>query len=345
MRKIFVLLILIGYQFLTSMIFDSIFDNENFQFELYSYHGMEYFPITDKTPYLKKTMFFLEKNISLHENISIGLKLKYLDQLQNEKIIVDSLSFKRKIHHFVIQYRLFDKRYGANSYLGNVDVYSSQFHTGLLENYRFEGLEIGWDNKSYAIIAGLGGNEHNRSMAYTEISKQWHDQWLKAGVLYASRSNLSNQKNFLFHVDSKLKFSFISNYCTGCYEMNLDSENYTGIKRFQLYDEVIISITKNFRFGGSCQFDRKDTKEKITIIEKSDSFSGMIEYSKKNFSILLRNDYKDTNLYINRKMQSIFSIFINSFWQLSLNVEYFYPENFPEYYQIGFQTVIKYAEK
>lgn len=321
-------------------------DNLNFNLELDSFQGGEYFPENDQMNYQHKTDFRIGTNLSLTEISDLSFRLRYTHDFFEEKIMLDSLSVNLYSQNSVFAFQVYDRKYGSKSILQNLDASRGHFKQGLLENYRFVGLsgiyEKQFNDSNYLSLNGkIGGNDFNRTLCMLDLLYQ--DEYLDfaIGGIYSGRSNRNNLTGILYYSELKYELSWWKLYTVGSTEYLENDSTDPTISRQKFYGESIFKIASFFSLGGGLYYEKEDSDYDQYDFTKHSTFI-YAEPRYKNFSNSILLEFSDSENYEYNKYQNILNYAITDFWKLGLNTSYIDPNPGTENYQIGFQVEIDY---
>lgn len=332
---------------LTFSLLNSV-DDLNFNLELDSFQGGEYFPENDQMNYQHKTDIRMGTKLGLTDISDLAFKFRYTHDFFNEEIRLDSLSVNLHSHNSIFAFQVYDRKYGSKSILQNLDASTGYFKQGLLENYRFIGLSGSYKyiskNGDYLSLHGsIGGNDYNRTLAMIDLGYQNGDFGFSVGSLYSGRSNRNNLTGILYYSECKYINNWLSLYATGSTELLENDGPDPDISRQRFYGESIFKISNFFSVGGGIYYQQEDSDFNQFDFTKQSTFV-YAEPSYKKFSNSILLEFSKSENYEYNKFQNILAYAITDFWDLGINASYIDPEPGKKNYQVGFQVEIDYEK-
>ena len=316
------------------------FDARSYHYTLNSYIGSDYFPDRNENEfsYLEKINFEVGCKYTIQQNSSIWIDLSYRNDLFDKKIILERTGISTTRGSWEFIYKFDRLEIGRHSYILNRNVYGIYFDKGVIEDYRFNGLQINKNIKSLIISGKVGGNNFNSSLGMLSIDYSNDNGNFKFYYLYCGRDRLLNMPTNAFGSEFIQDFGFISIYNSAVYEyMHAYDFTHNTRKRFAVLSELVIHLSDALSFG-SCFlysiFDWETNEE-----WQSQSF---LELKSNNFTNYASYRYWKSDIGFDREVNIINSYNILPQWSVATNLSYFNPSSGTDYYLIGFQVQVDY---
>jgi hypothetical protein len=287
------------------------FDASSYHYKLNSYIGSDYFPDLD------------ENEFSYLEKINLEIGCKYIIQ-QNSSIWMD------------LSYR--NDEIGRYSEILNRNVYGIHFDKGVIEDYRFNGLQINKEKNNFIISGKIGGNNFNSSLGMFSVDYSNDNGNFEFYYLYCGRDRLLNMPMHAFGSEFIQDFGFMSIYNSAVYEyMHAYDFTHNTRKRFANLSEIIIQPSGILSFGSSFLYTVFDWET-----DKKWQSQSFLELKYNNFTNYASYRYWESDIGFDREVNIINSYNILPQWSVATNLSYFNPSIGTDYYLIGFQVQINY---
>ena len=316
------------------------FDASSYHYKLNSYIGSDYFPDRDENEfsYLEKINLEIGCKYIIQQNSSIWMDLSYRYDLFDKKILIErtGISTTRRNWEFIYK---FDKiEIGRYSEILNRNVYGIHFDKGVIEDYRFNGLQINKEKNNFIISGKIGGNNFNSSLGMFSVDYSNDNGNFEFYYLYCGRDRLLNMPMHAFGSEFIQDFGFMSIYNSAVYEyMHAYDFTHNTRERFANLSELVIHPFDALNFG-SCFlytiFDWETNEE-----WQSQSF---LELKYNKFTNYASYRYWESDIGFDREVNIINSYNILPQWSVATNLSYFNPSIGTDYYLIGFQVQIDY---
>jgi hypothetical protein len=316
------------------------FDARSYHYILNSYIGSDYFPDRDENEfsYLEKINFKIGCEYIIQQNSSLWMDLSYRNDLFDKKVILErtGISTTRGSWEFIYK---FDRiEIGKRSYILNRNVYGIHFDKGVIENYRFNGLQINHNMNRFALSGKIGGNNFNTSVGMLSVDFSNDNGNFEFYYLYCGRDRLLNMPMHAFGSEFIQDFRFISIYNSTVYEyMHAYDFTHNTRERFANLSEIIIQPTDSFSFGSNFLYEFFDWE---TDKEWQSQFFLELKYN--NFTNYASYRYWKADIGFDREVNIINSYKILPQWSVATNLSYFNPSSGTDYYLLGFQVQIAY---
>ncbi len=340
MKKILVFISLFFCLRIYAFNFLEYFDACSYHYTLNSYIGSDYFPDRDENEfsYQEKINFEIGCKYIIQQNSSLWMDLSYRNDLFDKKIIIErtGISTTRGSWEFIYK---FDKiEIGRYSEILNRNVYGIYFDKGVIEDYRFNGLQINKNINSLVISGKIGGNNFNTSLGMLSVDYSNDNGYFEFYYLYCGRDRLLNMPLHAFGCEFIQDFGFMSIYNSAVYEyLHAYDFTHNTRKRFADLSELVIQLSDALSFGSCFLYKIFDweTKEKW----QSQSF---LKLKSNNFTNYASYRYWESDIGFDREVNIINSYNILPQWSVATNLSYFNPSIGTDYYLIGFQVQINY---
>ncbi len=340
MKKYFIFVSLFFCLRIYAFNFLEYFDARSYHYTLNSYIGSDYFPDRDENEfsYLEKINIEIGCEYIIQQNSSLWMDLNYRNDLFDKKIILErtGISTIRGSWEFIYK---FDRiEIGRDSEILNRNVYGIYFNKGVIEDYRFNGLQINKNVNSLVISGKIGGNNFNTSVGMFSVDYSNDNGNFEIYYLYCGRDRLLNMPMHAFGCEFNKDFGFMRIYNSAVYEyMHAYDFTHNTRERFADLSELVIHPSDALSFG-SCflytVFDWETDKKWL-----SQSF---LEIRYNNFTHYVSYRYWEEDIGFNREINIINSYNILPQWSVAANLSYFNPSIGTNYYLIGFQVQIDY---
>ena len=315
-------------------------DARSYHYTLNSYIGSDYFPDRDENEfsYLEKINLEIGCEYLIQQNSSIWIDLSYRNDLFDKKIILERTGISTTRGNWEFIYKFDWIEIGRYSEILNKNVYGIYFDKGVIEDYRFNGLQINKNTNNLIISGKVGGNNFNSSLGMLSFDHSNDNSNFEFYYLYCGRDRLLNMPMHAFGSEVMQDLNFLSIYNSVVYEyMHAYDFTHRTRKRFANLSEIIIQPTGSFSFGSNFLYTIFDWE--INEVWQSQSFLEL-EYNK--FTNYASYRYWESDIGFDREVNIINSYNILPQWSVATNLSYFNPSIGTDYYLIGFQVQIDY---
>ena len=335
---ILVILLFIYINCFSSNILDYL-DSSKFYYRLNSFVGSDYFPDRSyhEFVYFDKHKLNAGWIFEIEKNSRVWIEFSYENDLFDKRVIIHKTGFSYQTGKWEIQYKLDRIEIGKKSYIFNQNVKDIHFDKPVIEEYRFDGLDVSFDFNNYSLSTQIGGNSYNTTLIKASMQNKEKEHNLQLFYLFSARSKDMNEKTHSFGLETYHDFGLISFYGTGSYQLLYEID----WDRILFLAELICYPTRDIRVGSNYLYSIYNWEEDKTW--QSQSF---LQMDIGKFSNLISFRYNHMDNFIETRIDR--EINLLSFFNLSeiisvgTNFSYYHPSFYDEYYQFGLQGRINY---
>ena len=343
MKKInLFLIILIISSKLLSIEVDNIFQKDNFYYQMNSFMGTDYFPGREykSTNYFDRHAFYAGWNYYIHKNTDFWFDLTFNDKFYEKEILLNKTGITYHKNNFSFSYKIDRLKYGAKSKIYNLQVRDRFYDFGVIENYRYNGVEVLYSKENIQFLTTLAANDFNSVIGNLAVGYSNDNFNTQFYYLLVGRNEEYNVRNHSFGIETSLNFSNISIYQSSVYQY---LPTYSKGDKIKSLLEISYSPAQLFAFGTNmfteifndgdifnwqsqtyCNFNFENFENYLFFrINRSDEFT--TDYTNREYSYLCL--YKFTNSLL-----------------MGINYSYFIPDFDINYHQFGFQIEFNYEK-
>ncbi len=319
-----------------------MFDRDNFYFQLNSFIGFDHFPDREykTTNYFDRNVFFAGWKYRLRQNSKFWFDLTYNDKFYAREILLNRLGVSYEISDFIFSAKYDDLKYGAESQIYALQVKDRFYDLGVIENYQFNGGEIIFHKKKYAVKGLLAGNSFHYLIGNLELN--WKHKNLKAKIyyLFVGRNEEYNTKNHSFGIETKFEIPYLTFYQSFVYQYLPNREKGDKIKTLW---EIIVRPIQYFEFGSNLFLESFELSQKQN--SQSQSFLKFKLASLENYFFYRYNKIEEfSSDYLNIEYSFLHLYPFSKHFMMGINASLFTPDFDDNYYEIGLQVNFSYEK-
>lgn len=319
-----------------------VFQQDNFYYKMNSFIGTDYFPERNykSVNYFDRYSFYAGWKYSINQNLDVWLDLTFNDKFYEKEILLHKTGISYQRNNFLFSYKIDKIQYGENSKTHNIQVKDRFYDFGVIENYRYNGVEISFSKDNLQILTNIAANDFHFIIVNASI-KYTNDSFItEAFYLYIGRNEEYNERNHSFGIETSVNFSKFSLYQSAVYQY---LPSYTKGDKIKSLFEVTFSPF-NFFSSGTSIFGESFSQEDI-LNWQSQSYLNFNFFNFKNYILYRINKSEEFTTNYTNIEYSLLSLynFTDSF-SLGLNYSFFTPDFDQDYHQIGFQIEFNYEK-
>jgi len=337
------LMFLIFFLILSSLFSaESIFTKDNFYIKLNSFSGSDYFSGREykSMNYFDRHRFYAGWKYNVINNTEIWFDLTFDDKFYEKEILLNRIGVSYKKSAFTYSYKIDRLQYGEKSEIYNIQVKDRFYDFGVMEDYRYNGIQIDYSQELFSSDILLAANDFNSAIINLAMNLETEIFFTEIFFLAVARNEEYNVRNYSLGYETKLKIGNFGIYASGVYQ-NLPTY-YKGDKFKQLL-EFTYKINKNLFIGSNYFIEdfmdisnpNKQSQSFIKISVKKNEFTFF--HRKNSMNEFIRN-------YKNEEYAFLHQYRFTNNLALGVNYSYFNPNFDQEYHQIGFQINYHYEK-
>ncbi len=339
MKKTVIILVLIINSWLSA---ETIFSKDSFYLKLNSFIGTDYFLEREykSMNYFDRHHFYAGWKYNFIDNTEIWFDLTFDDKFYEKEILLNRVGVSYTKSDFTFSYKIDRLQYGENSKIYNIQVKDRFYNFGVMEDYRYNGIQIDYSKNVFSTNLLVAANDFNSVI--TNLSMNFKDEsyFAKIFFLAVARNEEYNVRNYSLGFDSKFRFGNLGIYASGVYQKL--PTYYKGDKFKQLV-EFTYEINDNFSIGSN--YFMEDFMDISNANKQSQSFV-KIAFKKNEVTLFYRNNSMNefTQNYKNEEYAILHQYRFANKLALGVNYSYFKPNFDQDYQQIGFQINYHYEK-
>lgn len=337
-KLLLIFLILFPFNYGFTFDFNHLFNSSKFYYRFDSFFGTDYFPTKNyKTfNYFDNHYFYSGWKYDFKDNYSVWLDITFNDKLFDKEILLNKTGIAYSKNNYCISYKIDKLKYGNRSYIYNISVADRFFDKGVIEQYRYNGLEMEYKFSNLILNSKIAANTFHTAVLDNSIRWQTKNKSTKIYFLFTPRNSEYNEINFSFGTEIYLKREKIRFYESFVYQY---LPYYSKGDKIKSLSEIVITLNPNLFLGTNFFYE----SFKLLANWQSQSFI-KFKFSKLTNFLTFRYSYMNEfiSAEINREI-SLLNIFnISNNFSVGLNNSYLHPSFDKDYYQFGIQAKIYY---